>query len=162
MTTHARALCALITSALLLSPATSSAQDSEPGFLESDEARIVSTVVALTTTGLTVYLLQGVTDRFLDSIFDEATAYLRDNPTAVRQASAVGAGEAVTDLGALFALSPDELPAFGARLRDERALVGAILDAPELTPDHARLLAQRTLTPTQLGRLAPSRAEQRR
>ena len=161
MNTPARALCALIASALLLAPSTSFAQD-EPGFFESDEARLVSTLVGLTTTGLTVYLLQGVTDRFLDSIFNEATAYLRDNPNAVRQASAMGAGPAVTDLGALFALSPDELPGFGARLRDERVLVGEILDVPTLTPNHARLLAQRTLTPEQIARLGSSRAEQQR
>ncbi len=161
MSTPARVFCALIASAILLTPSISFAQD-EPGFFESEEARLVSTVLALTSTGLTVYLLQGVTDRFLDSIFEEASAYLRDNPNAVRQASAMGAGDAVTDLGALFALSSNELPAFGARLRDERALVGEILAAPAITPTHARLLAQRTLTSEQLARLAPSRAEQRR
>ncbi len=155
--TLARTLAALTACATLLAPSTSFAQ--EDGFLESDEARLVSTLVVLTSTGLTVYLLQGVTDRFLDSIFEEASAYLRDNPNAVRSASAMGAGAAVVDLGALFALDADELPAFGARLRDERDLIADILDAPTITADHARLLAQRTLTPGQLDRLAPTRAE---
>ena len=150
-TTLTRMLAAVFMTGALVAPSPAFAQDG--GGLDEETQRVITTLGVLTTVGLTVYFLQGATDRFLDKVFEDATAYINENPTGLQEASATGAGAAVEDLGAIFRLRDHELAGFGARLRAERELVATMLAAPKVTRDQVALLAHRTLTAEQLERL---------
>ncbi len=149
MTWTRRALASLIVLSCGLG-ASSSAHAQEESFTEQ-YGPLTTTIGVITTIGLTVYFVQGLTDRALDKAFEKVELYLREHPNEVREALATGAGVAVDDLASLLALAPSERDAMGMRLRHQRTHALALVGQPDRIDRQATLAFLRlALTDTQL------------
>jgi len=145
-----RALASASLCALTMAPASASAQESN--FEEG--ARLVTTIGILSVTTTVTYFVEKLSDRLIDKIFEDAHRYMREHYVALQADIALGSGQALMDLAAVYGVAPEERAAFAKRARSVRRVVLPMLEDGDVDQETARVITFLLLTEAQLARLS--------